>query len=296
MRTVLCLSMAVLFSAAPAALADLVIDVPTYYLPPDRAALDAANTIEISVTSDGTDEVSWMQLAAQIGDGGSENSGTDLLPVIDAVNLVDPGMLFSVDNDGQTSHLPLQRLMQIADVTTSTPAAGADPVIGITGTAVIADLTIDTTGTAPDDLFPLLLKQVGSNLGVGPPGGMNTHFGRTNVGELVTSINDGWLRITYPGDANLDGQVGFSDFQALLDNWGTATGGSWFKADFSGDGAVGFPDFQALLDNWGEIAGPGPSAPSAAVFGVPEPSSVVLAVLGLLGILLLLRRRFVRSD
>ena len=295
MRTALCLSMAVLVSAAPAALADLSIDLPTYYLPPDRAALDAANVIEISVTSDGTDEVSWMRLAAQIGDGGSLNGGTDLRPVIDAVDIVGPGTLFSVDNDGQMLLLS-QPLMQIADVATSTPQAGEDPVIEITGAAVIADLTIDTTGTAPNDLYPLLLSQVGSNLDGGPPEGINTHFGRTGVGELVTSINDGWLRITYPGDATLDGAVNLSDVQALADNWGTTTGANWFKADFNGDGAVNLSDVQLLGDNWGKIAGPGPPAPPAAVFAVPEPSSVILAVLGLLGILLLLRRRFARSD
>ncbi|MHC5006204.1 MAG: hypothetical protein ACYTGF_02480 [Planctomycetota bacterium] len=51
-----------------------------------------------------------------------------------------------------------------------------------------------------------------------------------------------------PGDLDGSGDVGVTDFLALLAVWGTDPGG---PPDFDGDGDVGITDFLLLLANWG---------------------------------------------
>ncbi len=51
-----------------------------------------------------------------------------------------------------------------------------------------------------------------------------------------------------PSDVDCDGNVGITDFLALLAAWGTDPGGS---PDIDGDGTVGITDFLELLANWG---------------------------------------------
>ncbi len=50
------------------------------------------------------------------------------------------------------------------------------------------------------------------------------------------------------GDVDGDGEVGISDFLAVLGNWGPNPG---HPADLDGDGEVGITDFLQVLGNWG---------------------------------------------
>ncbi|MHC4217700.1 MAG: hypothetical protein ACYSU7_04505 [Planctomycetota bacterium] len=54
--------------------------------------------------------------------------------------------------------------------------------------------------------------------------------------------------LTCPWDLDAGGDVGITDFLALLAAWGTFPVG---PPDFDGDGIVGVGDFLALLANWG---------------------------------------------
>lgn len=58
---------------------------------------------------------------------------------------------------------------------------------------------------------------------------------------------------TRAGDADLDGEVGFSDFLSLSGNFG-AIDASWAQGDFDCDGEVGFVDFLMLSSNFGFVA------------------------------------------
>ncbi len=79
--------------------------------------------------------------------------------------------------------------------------------------------------------------------------------------------------VALAGDANLDEIVSFADFLALQGNFGLA--GGWLEGDFNRDNLVGFGDFLTLQTHYGEsIAQP--------LSVVPEPSSLLLAALGLL--------------
>ena len=84
------------------------------------------------------------------------------------------------------------------------------------------------------------------------------------------------------GDADFDGEVQFSDFLILSGNFGQSDA-TWSRGDFDSNGLVGFPDFLILSGNFGE------SVPMAAA--VPEPSCLLLAIPGLVGIFV--RRRMI---
>jgi len=53
---------------------------------------------------------------------------------------------------------------------------------------------------------------------------------------------------TQEGDANLDGEIDFNDFQTLSNNVG-AVDAAYTEGDFTGDGIVGFSDFVILSNN-----------------------------------------------
>lgn len=82
---------------------------------------------------------------------------------------------------------------------------------------------------------------------------------------------------SFPGDANLDGQVAFNDFLSLANGFGvTDPAPTWFSGDFDCSGDVAFLDFLVVANNFGS------SAEAAA--SVPEPSAVLLLLFAALGI------------
>ncbi|HEX3359148.1 MAG TPA: aspartyl protease family protein, partial [Tepidisphaeraceae bacterium] len=103
-----------------------------------------------------------------------------------------------------------------------------------------------------------------------------TWFGQ---GVNPTSI---LMRYTIDGDADLNGQVGMTDFNALAANFGTG-GKFWWQGDMNYDGVVNVLDLNAIATNWGQAA-PAPIALGALV---PEPGSMLCVGL----IPLLFRRR-----
>ena len=84
-----------------------------------------------------------------------------------------------------------------------------------------------------------------------------------------------------PGDANHDGSVTFIDFITLANNFGE--GGTWSDGDFSGDGFVDFGDFLELAQHFGQRL--------PLLSAIPEPSSLLSLVLGLMLMLKARRRR-----
>ncbi|MFT3784949.1 MAG: PKD domain-containing protein [Tepidisphaeraceae bacterium] len=108
------------------------------------------------------------------------------------------------------------------------------------------------------------------------------------------SDTDVWvqtLKQTHYGDANLDGQVNFSDLLSLAANYNQSNRG-WANGNFDGRNGVTFDDLLTLAANYG--AGTAPS--SAGIFAwasarsnVPEPSCL-FAILALLPRVRLRRR------
>jgi hypothetical protein len=95
---------------------------------------------------------------------------------------------------------------------------------------------------------------------------MRIVFDADGTTTWVGNIN--WIRIApLEGDANLDGQVNFADYQALELAYGKAVG-PWASGDFEGDGTSGNSDVRLLLANYGASINPSvpaePVTPSAA--------------------------------
>lgn len=95
-------------------------------------------------------------------------------------------------------------------------------------------------------------------------------------GEWIFGIDDVSISLAAAGDTNLDGEINFDDFLMLSNNFGQA--GDWRQGDFDGNGEVEFADFLALSSNFGEMA-------NSSAASVPEPSSALLVLIGLLGLI-----------
>jgi autotransporter-associated beta strand protein len=81
-----------------------------------------------------------------------------------------------------------------------------------------------------------------------------------------------------PGDANRDGTVNGSDLNTVLSNYNqTVAGDTWSYGDFNGDNAVNGTDLNTVLSNYNQSLGVGAA--------VPEPSTLLSAVAGLVGLL-----------
>ncbi len=99
------------------------------------------------------------------------------------------------------------------------------------------------------------------------------------LGQLTTQ-SGGWMpylltRVTpLPGDVNFDGVVDIFDINLLSAHWGE-TGSA---GDANGDGMVNIFDINMISSNWTPTGGAGSAA------AVPEPSTLILILIGLLGV------------
>ncbi len=83
--------------------------------------------------------------------------------------------------------------------------------------------------------------------------------------------------VALPGDANLDGNVDGSDFNIWNDHQSTA-GSSWTTADFNRDGRTDAADYEIISENLFRSGDPSANA------NVPEPSAVLLVLVGCCGL------------
>jgi hypothetical protein len=135
-------------------------------------------------------------------------------------------------------------------------------------------------------------------------------IGYADGSDGITTVPSGEVEImpTLAGDAKMQGNVVFGDFQLLSQYFGK-TGTSWDEGNFTYGSTTNFGDFQLLSQNFGQSASTGLTSGElasingfAAQFGeeavatpggfqmvsVPEPASIGLIALGGLGVL---RRR-----
>ncbi|HUB26459.1 MAG TPA: PEP-CTERM sorting domain-containing protein, partial [Tepidisphaeraceae bacterium] len=139
-------------------------------------------------------------------------------------------------------------------------------------------------------------------------------IGYADGADGITSLSPGEIEIlpTLAGDAKLQGDVVFGDFQLLAQYFGQS-GTTWDEGDFTYNGSTDFGDFQLLAQNFGAGAGgltdgeisalgsfaaqfggeliPNPDGVGFQVVAVPEPAAISLAAIAATGALLRRRRR-----
>jgi hypothetical protein len=108
------------------------------------------------------------------------------------------------------------------------------------------------------------------------------------------------VKTTWYGDADLDGFVTLADYSQWAANFGQP--GTWLTGDFDGDGSVTLADYSLWagafsFTNNGTTGFPGADGPAAASPGVvPEPGSLGLLAVGMLGLLGNRRKRSVVTN
>ena len=134
-------------------------------------------------------------------------------------------------------------------------------------------MPITTTGYQRDALFF-------GDFGVNYAGTVELDYFRIESGAFAPAY--------LPGDANNDGKVDGSDVTILAGNWqkGVNDGqtATWADGDFNGDGRVDGSDVTILAGNW-------QYGVEAAETSVPEPSTLTLSLLMLLGLLVLRHKK-----
>jgi uncharacterized protein YjbI with pentapeptide repeats len=88
------------------------------------------------------------------------------------------------------------------------------------------------------------------------------------------------------GDANLDGTVNINDLSKLLANY-DKTGLQWADGDFDNNGTVDISDLSKVLANYDKSVG----MSASGIRAVPEPGTLALLAVALLGALVCIRRR-----
>jgi hypothetical protein len=104
------------------------------------------------------------------------------------------------------------------------------------------------------------------------------------------------MAFTRTADADLDGVVGDNDVTIVGAMYAPGVANaSWANGDFDYNGFVDDNDVTLL----GAYYDPGATpitAPAAGVAAVPEPASLVLALLGIIGMAVLVRRRRIAAT
>jgi autotransporter-associated beta strand protein len=117
--------------------------------------------------------------------------------------------------------------------------------------------------------------------------GDNAILHKTTFGGQTVDTSSLLIKFTFPGDANLDGQVDVTDLGALATSWQTSA--PWTGGDFDYSGFVDVTDLGALATNWqagvGSPLGRASFTDALAAVGlggvsVPEPATMGIIALG----------------
>lgn len=132
---------------------------------------NAQRQIPILVSSSPAEQVAGVDLAVQIGDGGTVNAGVNTAPRITNLDVVGPGTIFHGNNTGtgtldDGTPLPVylgsagNNLIALTATTTSSGTVNAN--------GVLAWLTVNPSGAAVGSAYQVILQNVAANYAIGP--------------------------------------------------------------------------------------------------------------------------------
>ena len=120
-----------------------------------------------------------------------------------------------------------------------------------------------------------------------------TGDGKVDYADRQFWVEDASVKNSWIGDADLNGEFSSGDMVQVFVRglYETGNPAGWEDGDWNGDTKFGSGDMVAAFVGGGYEKGLKPGGPKAAVSAVPEPSSVLLALLGVLSLVGLARRR-----
>ena len=191
---------------------------------------NALRQIPILVSSSPAEQVAGVDLAVQIGDGGTINGGVNTAPRITNLDVVGPGTIFHGNNTGtgtlaDGTPLPVylgsagNNLIAATATTTNSGTVGAN--------GVLAYLTVNPSGAAVGSAYQVILQNVGANYATGP--------WTSDFGDTAASFPAG---IAYIHIVNLHQSV-----------WNAGHSGAWTDATWTNPQPP-FPNYttQAIVD------------------------------------------------
>jgi len=112
----------------------------------------------------------------------------------------------------------------------------------------------------------------------------------TSAGAYTNGgFHSGARGIVMNGNTDFDNDIDLNDLSNLASNYGLATGANWTMGDFDHDGDVDLNDLSSLAANYGSGQAQA-FADFQSITGVPEPTSALVAGIGLIGAISIRRR------
>jgi hypothetical protein len=102
----------------------------------------------------------------------------------------------------------------------------------------------------------------------------------TSFGGIVVNSGDVLLMYTLAGDANLDAKIDADDYFQIDSNYNKpAASHTYSKGDFNYDGKINGDDYAKIDASFAGQSGFSPAVLPGAVTAVPEPASIVSALM-----------------